>query len=54
VSASDGGRENLVIRKRPTDAGMCMKTKYRCGKQGAKAGMSMKIKVVIGLKPECY
>jgi hypothetical protein len=29
-----------------------MKTKDRCGKVGAEAGMFMKIKVVIRFKPE--
>ena len=34
------------------EAGMCMKTKDRCGKSGNEAGMFVKIKLVILPKPE--
>jgi hypothetical protein len=41
----EGGKSNF--KKRTSDAGMSMKTKDRCGKGGAKAGMFVKIKVVM-------
>jgi hypothetical protein len=47
------GKRRLVRSKKNEQCGYVIENKGPLWKTGGKTGMSMKIKVVIGQKPEC-